>query len=126
MTIRKIYGLTLIVLGIPFGITALDGLLPVSYWIAAGLCLIFFGPERINDERVQQLKMRALFTAMSLGLGLTFFASVLWSAFSRGPEPAPNRLHDAISAWDFLAGVLVVSLAVFHFQRWKDGRPARS
>ncbi len=123
MTILKFYGFALIVLGIPLGLTALDGLLPVSYWLAAGLVMIFFGPERINDERVQQLKMKALFNTMSAGLGLSFLAYVLIRANWKQAGPIPPQLDQVISAWDFLAGVLLVSLGLFHFYRWQDDRP---
>ena len=126
MTPQKLAGWFLIVAGIPFGRFALDGILPVSYFIAAGLLLIFFGPERINDERVQQLKMKALFTAMSLGVGLTFSAYTFVFAIFPAVGPAPNRLHTAISAWDFLAGALAVSLGLFYFYRWQDARPGRA
>ncbi len=123
MTALKIYGYLLIVLGIPFGITALDRLLPVSYFIAAGLLMIFFSKERIDDERIQQLKMKALFTTMSAGLGLTFLAYVVFRSIDRDLGPAPAELHHVVSAWDFLAGVLGLSLILFHFWRWQDARP---
>jgi len=124
MTALKIYGILLIVIGIPFGITALDRLLPVSYFIAAGLLMIFFSKERIDDERIQQLKMKALFTTMSAGLGLTFLAYVVLRSINRDLAPAPHDLHRLVSAWDFLAGVLGLSLILFHYWRWQDARPA--
>jgi hypothetical protein len=124
MTPQKICGLLLIVLGIPFGITALDGVLPMSYFVAVGLMMIFFGKERIDDERVQQLKMKALYTAMSMGLALTLLAYVLVRSYYQKLIPA-RSLHNVISAWDFLAGVLALSLGLFYFYRWQDARPGR-
>lgn len=123
MTKQKLIGLLLIIVGIPFGITALDRTLPSSYFVAAGMLMIFFSPERINDERVQQLKMKALFTAMGAGLGLTFFAYSLMVSLFRGLGPSPQTLHHAVSAWDFLAGILVFSLGLFHYWRWRDAQP---
>lgn len=118
MPTQKIIGLLVIAVGIPFGITALDGTLPSTAFVAAGLILIFFSPERINDERVQQLKMKSLFTAMSVGFGLTITANM---ALTVAADPRPS-VHDALSAYDFLAGMLAISFVLFHFWRWQDAR----
>lgn len=124
MTAQKICGLLLIVLGIPFGVTALDNVLPMSYYVAVGLMMIFFSKERIDDERVQQLKMKAIYTAMSLGFALTLMAYVLVRSYYQKLPPA-SALHNVISAWDFLAGVLALSLGLFYYYRWQDARPSR-
>jgi hypothetical protein len=118
MTTHKIIGLLVILLGIPFGLTALDGTLPPAAFIGAGMIPIFFGAERINDERVQQLKMKALFTAMSAGIALTMLANIVLTVRST-PRPA---VHDLLSAYEFLAAMLLISLGLFHFWRWQDAR----
>lgn len=118
---QKIIGLLVILLGIPFGVTALDNKFPWSVFASAGLIMIFFSPERINDERVQLLKMKAIYTAMSAGLGLTFIVySILFSAFP-DLRTQPLALHNTISAYEFLAGILLLSLGLFHYWRWQDG-----
>lgn len=119
MTTQKIYGLLIIVLGIPFGITALDGRFPPAIFVCAGLIPLFFGAERINDERVQQLKMKALYLATSAGLGLSLLGhGVLNHLAPQWGIPARD-----LSAYEFLAGILLISLGVFHFLRWQDARP---
>jgi hypothetical protein len=122
MTPTKISGLLIIALGLLFGPTFMRGVLPISYFLAAGLMFIYFSPERINDERVQQLKMRALFNVLSTGVGLTFVAYAVMSSMFPGLAPAPQRLDKIVSVWDFLAGVFATSLVLFHFHRWLDAR----
>ncbi len=122
MTKTKLAGLLFILVGVPFGITALDGLFPPSLFVSQGLLLIFFSKERIDDERVQQLKMKALYTTMGAAFGLTFAAYAVVAVLLRGSAPPPGELHRLVTAWDFLAGLLAVSLGFFHLFRWQDGR----
>jgi len=122
MTKTKLTGLLFILVGVPFGITALDGIFPVSLFISQGLLLIFFSKERVDDERVQHLKMKALYTTIGAAFGLTFAAYALVATLLNESAPKPGELHHIITAWDFLAGVLAVSLCLFHVFRWKDGR----
>jgi len=120
MNTQKIGGLVVILVGVPLGLIAPDRML-LSVTASIGLMMIFFAPERINDERVQQLKMKAMFAAMSSGIGLTLIAfntafMVLRGLYASRPD---------MSAFEFLAGVLLIALALFHFWRWQDGRTDR-
>jgi hypothetical protein len=126
MTLIKTSGLLIIALGTIFGPSVMRGVLPVSYFLSVGLLLMFFSPERTNDERVQQLKMKALFIVMSAGIVLSFVASLVMFSLFRGATPAPHRLDQVVSVWDFFAAVLAAALALFHLYRWSDSRPERS
>ena len=59
---QKIGGLVALLLVVPLAIFSADhNLLFVA--ASSGLMMIFFSRERIDDERVQQLKMKALFAS---------------------------------------------------------------
>jgi len=117
MNKQKIVGLFIILLGVPLGAIAHDRVL-LSVTAGTGLMMIFFAKERIEDERVQQLKMKAMFSAMSSGIGVTFIAYKTAFMVLRGPSVGRPEM----SAYEFLAGVLVIALALFHYWRWQDGR----
>ncbi|MBI3885288.1 MAG: DUF2178 domain-containing protein [Opitutae bacterium] len=117
MTAQKTIGLLIILLGVPLGAIAPDRLL-LSVTASTGLMMIFFAKERIEDERVQQLKMKAMFTAMSIGMGLTLFAYNTAFMVVRGVSASRPEM----SALEFLAGVLAIALGYFHYWRWQDGR----
>ena len=53
--------------------------------IAAGLMMIFFSKERINDERVQDLKLKAVNAAFSVSFTLTLIVN--WFL----PQPRVRR-----------------------------------
>jgi hypothetical protein len=91
-----------------------------SPMIAAGLFLLLFAPERINDERVKQLKLRAImcgyaggFVAISLHNFVDSFAT---------PEIGFNHL----SAYDSFAFATAIALVLFYYWRWLDGRATSS
>ena len=117
MNPQKIGGLIVILIGVPLGIIAPDRLL-TSVTASIGLMMIFFAKERINDERVQQLKMKAMFIAMSSGIGLTLITYNTALMVIRGASASRPEM----SAFEFLAGVLLIALTLFHYWRWQDGR----
>jgi hypothetical protein len=121
MNPQKIGGLIVLFLGVPLGFIAADhGLLFVA--ASLGLMMIFFARERINDERVQQLKMKAMFTAMSTGIAVTLLGKHYLYVIRQGTLDvrAPE-----LTVWEFLAGVLLIALGLFHYWRWQDARPSR-
>ncbi len=117
---QKIGGLIVILLGVPLGCIVPDRML-LSITASTGLMMIFFAPERINDERVQQLKMKAMFAAMSSGIGLTLMVFNTAFRVLRGVSAS----RPDMSAFEFLAGVRLIALALFHYWRWQDGRAER-
>lgn len=77
--------------------------------------LVFF-PEKIQDERVKQLKLLAL----QVGFVVGFFVTVAYRIallFLRRPD-----LPRSISAYDFMFVTLLTAFALFHFWRYRDGR----
>lgn len=121
MTAQKIVGLLIVLLGVPLGFMASDRVL-LSVMASIGLMMIFFAREPIEDERVQHLKMKAMFTAMSVGIAV---ASVgyyyLCLAFPR-LRTDPSTATQMMSAHEFLAAVLLIALGLFHYWRWQDAK----
>lgn len=86
-----------------------------SWVMVAGLFMLLFAPERIDDERVRQLKLRAITWGYAGGLlGLGFY-EVIGKSFSLLNLPQ-------LSAFDSLLMTTVVALLLFHYWRWRDGR----
>lgn len=118
MSPQKIGGVIAIVLGVPVSIIASDREL-VAVIICIGLQLIFFAKERVNDERVQQLKMKAMFLAMSVGMAVMLVANhYLFVVLRRTLDSMPPR----ISAWEAIAGIMLIALGLYHYWRWQDGQ----
>lgn len=118
MNPQKIGGLVALFLAVPLGVFAADhNLLFVA--ASLGLMMIFFSRERIDDERVQQLKMKALFTAMSVGIALGMMGKHYFNVIRQGTL---NTMAPELTAWEFLSGTLLIALALFHYWRWQDGR----
>lgn len=123
MNPQKIGGLVILGLGLPFGLYASDRILLCSF-LSLGLTLYFFSRERVEDERVRELKMKALFTAISASFGLMLVTHLNYLDFlaaeraSRGPS--------ILSAPEFLAIMLLLATGLFHYWRWQDGRAVRT
>jgi hypothetical protein len=105
---------------------------PGSTWIrttaavAAGLMMIFFSRERIHDERVQDLKLKALSAAFSVSFALTLIVNWFLNR-----DFDPRRDFDggtgvlrSISAFDLIVLTMVVALALFHYWRFQDAAPS--
>jgi FtsH-binding integral membrane protein len=118
MSPQKIGGVIAIILGGAVGIIAFDRDL-VTVTTCLGLQLIFFAKERVNDERVQQLKMKAMFLAMSVGMAVMLVANhYFFVILRRTLDSMPPR----ISAWEAIAGIMLIALGLYHYWRWQDGR----
>jgi hypothetical protein len=121
MNPQKIGGLVALLFVVPLGVFSADhNLLFVA--ASAGLMMIFFSRERIDDERVQQLKMKALFPAMIAGMGVGMMSKHYFNVIRQGTL---NTMAPELTAWEFLSGTLLIALALFHYWRWRDGRPSR-
>jgi hypothetical protein len=118
MTAQKIAGIIILLLGVLFGFIAPDRML-LAVTASLGLMMIFFAKERIDDERVQQLKLRAMFTAMSSGFVVALAAHHYLHVFIQGDLTA---MPPVMTAWGFLAGILLIALGLFHYWRWQDVR----
>lgn len=83
---------------------------------AAGLFMLLFAPERIDDERVRQLKLQAIRWGYAAGLLLIMLVDFL------GQRPVQLIRSPGLTAFDGFVVATAISLALFHFWRWQDGR----
>lgn len=84
--------------------------------IVGGLMMMLFSPEKIEDERVQHLKLKAI----SYGCCWGAVASMLYGSFAErvlGLERVP-----VLAANDALIFIMTVAIGCFHYWRWQDGR----
>ena len=106
--------------------------IPGATWIrtsaavAGGLMMIFFSRERTHDERVQDLKLKALSAAFSVSFTLTLIVNwFLNRDFHPGRDfDGATGVLRSISAFDLIVLTMVVALALFHYWRFQDAAPA--
>jgi apolipoprotein N-acyltransferase len=93
--------------------------------VAGGLMMIFFSRERIDDERVQDLKLKALSAAFSVSFTLTLIVNwFLNRDFHPGRDfDGAAGVLRSISAFDLIVLTMVVALALFHYWRFQDAAP---
>jgi hypothetical protein len=126
-TMTKRLGLLLVVAGAPLLHYAVPGAtwIRTSAAIAAGLMLIFFTREAIHDERVQDLKLKAISTAFSISFTLTLIVNWLLNRdfdVTRDFDGTTGVLR-SISAFDLIILIMAVALGLFHFWRHQDASP---
>lgn len=98
-------------------------LVPNASWPACSLiialCLqvVFLGRERIEDERVEHLKLKAIKSAFTGAFILVFLYSWLIDSLRR--EGWKDHL---LSAYDLIIVTMLIALALFRYWRWQDGR----
>lgn len=96
--------------------------IPNATWAGAAVmiavCLMtaFFSPEKVEDERVEHLKLKALRIALVVS-GFVVFGQA-WLAKGLGRGVAIYYL----SAFDLLIIAMLIALGLFHWWRWQDGR----
>lgn len=110
----------------------LHAVVPGASWIrtsaalAAGLMLIFFSREAVHDERVQDLKLKAVSAAFSVSFTFTLIAN--WF-LNRDFDPTRDfsgatGVLRSISAFDLIILTMAVALGLFHYWRHLDAAPA--
>jgi hypothetical protein len=82
-----------------------------------GLVFIFFSKEKIDDERIHQLKFQALTWSLPVGLFITHLINYL---FLSQPEPNAGQLFQSISAYQALALILLLAFSLFHFLKSRN------
>lgn len=85
-----------------------------------GLLFLFFWKERMEDERVRELKLKALTVAFAIGYAVTFGSKLALSFKGKGDIPR------SLSAYDLMFVMLVAAHALFYYWRWQDGRTIKS
>jgi len=124
-TVKRL-GVLIVVVGSP----VLHYLIPGAFWIrtsaaiAAGLMMIFFSKEPIDDERVQDLKLKAVNAAFSVSFALTLIINWLLNRefdITRDFNGAIGTWR-SISAFDLITLSMVIALALFHCWRFQDSQ----
>jgi hypothetical protein len=113
----KIVGILLICWGIysfsskyrQLHLVDLNLLAGLSCW---GLVFIFFSKEKIDDERIHQLKFQALTWAVPTGLFITHLINYI---FLTTPESNAAGLFESIPAYHSIVMILLLSLGLFHY-----------
>ena len=105
---------------------ALHYVVPGASWIrtsaaiAAGLMMIFFAKEAINDERVQDLKLKAVNAAFSVSFTITLIVNWFLNRdfdVTRDFNGATGVLR-SISAFDLIILTMMIAVLLFHY--WRD------
>jgi FtsH-binding integral membrane protein len=125
MNATKVGGIIITLGSVPLGIFTRDWPL-FQVTLCFGLMMQFFAKERINDERVEQLKMKALFMAMSVGLGFSMIAQYYLYLIFPALRWNPEKAYQPLSVYEFLSAVFLIALGLFHYWRWQDGRVEKS
>lgn len=88
-----------------------------SVMIAVCLLTTFLSPEKIEDERVEHLKLKAIRLALIFSATVVFLQAWAVKALSRDH----TALH-YLSAFDLLIIAMLIALGLYHYWRWQDGR----
>jgi hypothetical protein len=91
-----------------------------SLMIAACLLVAFLGKERIEDERVEHLKLKAIKAAFAAAFVLVFLYTWLIATIRQ----VGWREH-LLSAYDMIILTMLIALGLYHYWRWQDGRAER-
>lgn len=118
---RLVKTVALFQLLLALGILVLDVKLPgdnswsIASMITAGsLVMIFWAQETINDERVEQLKLKAIRVGLLLGTLGAMFATLFVTM---------SGMSMPFSAFDVLTLIMLIALGCFYSWRWQDSRP---
>ena len=123
-------------LGILLAVAIAPGLhylVPGASWmrtsaaIAAGLMLVFFSRESVHDERVEELKLKAMSGAFSVSFTLTLILNWLLNRdfdVTRDFD-GTTGIWRSISAFDLIILTMGVAMALFHYWRRQDAGAAQ-
>jgi hypothetical protein len=127
-TVKRL-GALLVLAGAP----ALHYAIPGASWmrtsaaIAGGLMMIFFAREPIHDERVQDLKLKAINGAFSVSFALTLVVNWFLNRdfdITRDFDGTTGTWR-SISALDLIIVTMVIALGLFHYWRMEDSESAQ-
>lgn len=91
----------------------------LSIGFAGALLLLYFTPERIEDERVEHLKLKAV----QGGFGCSFSVALLLTWLGRRPGGGVSVPVYLPSAFDLIIVAMLIALGLFYYWRWQDARP---
>jgi hypothetical protein len=124
--VTKRLGAALVVAGAPL----LHVVVPGASWIrtsaaiAAGLMMLFFSREAIDDERVRDLKLKAISGAFAASFTLTLIVNwFLNRDFNpRRDFDGASGVLRSISAFDLIILTMVAAIGLFHYWRVQDAQ----
>jgi hypothetical protein len=120
----KRLGVAVVVIAAPL----LHFVIPGPFWgrtsaaLAGGLMMVFFSREAIHDERVDQLKLRALSAAFSVSFTATLLLNWLLNRNFDVTRDFSGTEWRSISAFDLIVVTMTAALALFHYWRRVDGQ----
>jgi hypothetical protein len=98
--------------------------------IMGALLMIFCAREKVNDERVEHLKLKAAKAGLLFG---TLFAMLLQVGvlMTKSAQPRSQRgslftANVPLSAFDVLIVIMLITLGCYYYWRWQDGRESRT
>lgn len=77
------------------------------------MLFLFFSKEHMEDERVRELKLKALTAAFAFGFIVVFAVRL---------SLKDNRIPGSMSAYDFMLVTLIMAFGLFHGWWWEDGQ----
>ena len=122
-TVKRL-GVLVVVVAAPL----LHFVVPGGFWgrtsaaLAGGLLMIFFSKEAIHDERVQDLKLRAIGTAFPMSFSQTLVVNWLLNRdfdVTRDYSGSTGAWR-SISAFDLIILTMAVALGLFYYWRFQD------
>ncbi len=128
-TVKRL-GVLLVIVGAP----ALHLVIPGAFWLrtsaalAGGLMMIFFSREAIHDERVQDLKLKAINGAFSVSFTLTLIVNWFLNRdfdVTRDFDGTTGTWR-SITALDLIILTMVIALGLFHYWRLQDSESAHA
>jgi hypothetical protein len=84
------------------------------------LLWLFFSKERIEDERVRELKLKAMFIAFAAGWAVA--GALRFMSYLQDRSVPPRTL----SAYDVMFAMLIIAHALFQYWRYQDGRQSET
>lgn len=100
----------------------------VSMTIVNALLMIFCAREKVNDERIEHLKLKAAKAGLLVGTLVVMLtqvgATLTKSGAGQTGAPAVPLLRMPLSAFDALGLVMLITLGCYYYWRWQDGRAA--
>jgi len=96
--------------------------------IVGALLMIFCAREKVNDERIEHLKLKAAKSGLLWGTLVVMLVRVVAMAINggrRGSGEIPLA-EMPLSAFDALGLVMAITLGCYYYWRWQDGRAERA
>lgn len=112
LTFTKYLGIAFTLAGIPL-LAADPNHIGAELLLITGLFLIFFGKEKVEDERARKLRSEALMISFAVGYIADVLITYLYSSQAIGPYLQQPRY--------FIIGVLSLSIIIYYIKTFFVG-----